>query len=128
MSDQPVSKYQIETNVPIPTPRRGRKGSPVAPWEEYGIADLPIGGSITLSSKKEVQRARNAAQSYSKHMEHAVKFVTRDLSGQRRSSGGVYPPETYGLWRVPLTAQRDNEDVAPTHIDSKPVLVVTPEG
>jgi hypothetical protein len=90
--------FKILSGAPIPTPARGRRKQPVS--DIYPFKDMPVGSMFTVTGKQNVQKARNAAQQWCKDQGPTWKFTTRDVSNTPNSEGGVYPPETYGIWRV----------------------------
>jgi hypothetical protein len=97
------TKVEIMVGMPIPSMARGRKRAPLD--SKYPFASMAVGSSFVVSGKKEVQTARNATQLWAKEHGPAWKFTTRNVSGMPNPSGGVYPEDSVGIWRVPPTSQ-----------------------
>lgn len=127
--------FKILSGAPIPTPARGRRKQPVS--DIYPFKDMPVGSMFTVTGKQNVQKARNAAQQWCKDQGPTWKFTTRDVSNTPNSEGGVYPPETYGIWRVVpqvavVHAQQGNMEVTgnqdePHHNSNAPEIDMPPE-
>lgn len=90
--------FKILSGAPVPTPARGRRKQPVS--EVYPFKDMGVGDMFSVAGKTNIQKARNAAQQFVKEQGPKWKFITRDVSNTNNGQGGVYPPETYGIWRV----------------------------
>lgn len=120
------SKFVVRQAVAIPAQRRGRKPTDVT--SDYPFQDMAIGDSFVVAGKKNIQKCRNASQLFVKEHGGADgpwRFQTRDISGMPNGQGGVYEPETYGVWRVLTTVEPAHHE-EPT-VEPVPILTVNPE-
>lgn len=90
--------FKILSGAPVPTPARGRRKQPVS--DIYPFKDMAVGDMFSVAGKANIQKARNAAQQFCKEQGPKWKFITRDVSNTSNGAGGVFPAETYGIWRV----------------------------
>jgi len=123
-----MADVKVQSNVALPVSRRGRQKQDVGAL--YPFADMRVGDCFIISGKKDIYKARNAAQTWVKDHGDAWKFSTRELTGtpiygeDGKATGEVYPAETFGVWRVMRTV---DAPAASAPIEPTPVLTVNPE-
>lgn len=125
-------QFKIVRDMSVPVPRRGRAKKAVD--DKYPFKDMAVGDSFIVVGKENIQKTRNAANSFAKEHGPKWKFITRDISAViNPDTGEQYGSETYGVWRaMPTTATAVTEPrvVVPTAGDNTlpvPVIVVNGE-